>query len=117
MGATEIKDIIFELGMPFSYDGKGNYVLSTETIAALIKNTEEITKLVIEDENKELVPEVKEVPKAKAESKPVKTTPTKKCIDKGKVMALHKAGWSNVKIADEMHCKPCTVSNILREFK
>lgn len=37
----------------------------------------------------------------------------KKQIDAGKIRALHKAGWSAKKIADEMRCSVATVYNHL----
>lgn len=39
----------------------------------------------------------------------------RKKIDRGKVMALHRAGWSNKKIADEMACSEASISIILKE--
>lgn len=39
----------------------------------------------------------------------------RKKIDRGKVMALHRAGWSNKKIADEMACSEALISIILKE--
>nr|DAL10475.1 MAG TPA_asm: InsA C-terminal domain [Caudoviricetes sp.] len=38
-------------------------------------------------------------------------------MDRGKVLALHRAGWSNKKIADEMACSEASVSMILKEEK
>lgn len=38
-------------------------------------------------------------------------------VDRGKVLALHKVGWSNAKIADEMGCHPSRISQILKEGK
>ena len=38
-----------------------------------------------------------------------------KVVDRGKVLALHKAGWSQAKIADEMGCHPSRISQILKE--
>jgi hypothetical protein len=43
--------------------------------------------------------------------------PAKKKIDKGKIMALHNAGWSGKKIADEMGVSQGTVSTYLKEMK
>lgn len=40
---------------------------------------------------------------------------TGKAVDRGKVLALHKAGWSQAKIADEMSCHPSRISQILKE--
>ena len=39
----------------------------------------------------------------------------KKQIDMGKLMALHKAGWSNVKIADELGISDVTVGKYLKQ--
>lgn len=45
----------------------------------------------------------------------VGTGKTQKKIDRGKVMALHNAGWKNVKIAEEMSCSEWSVSMIIKE--
>lgn len=44
---------------------------------------------------------------------PVQGGPRKKRIDRGKVRALHEAGWSNVKIAEEIGCSESSISMIL----
>ncbi|MCD8366117.1 MAG: helix-turn-helix domain-containing protein [Clostridiales bacterium] len=36
-------------------------------------------------------------------------------VDVGKIMALHNAGWSNVKIADEMDLHPVTVGKYIKQ--
>lgn len=41
----------------------------------------------------------------------------KKTIDEGKVMALHKAKWSQAKIADEMGCSQGRISQIIKANK
>lgn len=46
---------------------------------------------------------------------PSKAEKKGKAVDRGKVLALHKAGWSNAKIADEMGCHPSRISQILKE--
>lgn len=51
-------------------------------------------------------PEAKPEPEKKAEAK--KAAPK---IDHGKIMALHKAGWTATKIADEVGCSVQTVIN------
>ena len=38
-------------------------------------------------------------------------------IDVGKIMALHNAGWSNIKIADEMNLHPITVGKYVKAEK
>ena len=65
---------------------------------------------------------VLEIPVPETETKPEKSgktapPPTKKTIDRGKVKALHEAGWSNAKIADEMKCSTWSVSMILKELR
>lgn len=39
----------------------------------------------------------------------------RKTIDRGKVMALHRAGWTNRKIADEMRVHESTVSRVIKD--
>lgn len=58
----------------------------------------------------EPVEEEKQSPPAEPEKKS-----GRKKIDRGKVMAMHRAGWSNKKIADEMVCSEASVSTILKE--
>lgn len=41
----------------------------------------------------------------------------KKPVDRGKVLALYKAGWSYTKIADEMGCSPARIGQIIKEEK
>lgn len=50
------------------------------------------------------------------EPKEAAPPPKRKRIDRGKVRALHDAGWSNVKIADEMGCAESSISMILKEY-
>lgn len=45
------------------------------------------------------------------------TDEDKKRIDKGKIIALKKAGWSNKDIAAEMHLEAQTVANVVYQFK
>ena len=64
---------------------------------------------------------VLEIPVPETGTKPEKveknSPPTKKTIDRGKIKALHEAGWSNAKIADEMQCSAWSVSMILKELR
>ena len=76
---------------------------------------------LIEEEDPQ--PEAKPEPDHKPKTEPkVKTKPKaepKKSgpagIDHGKLIALHKAGWSIEKIADEMGCTTTTVRNHIRQ--
>ena len=48
---------------------------------------------------------------------PEKSKPKTAPLDKGKMLALRKAGWSLTEIAGECHCAVSTVSRILAELK
>ena len=48
---------------------------------------------------------------------PKSEKPKRRTVDKGKVLALHAAGWSAAKIADEMRCSTQTVYRIVSEAK
>lgn len=60
--------------------------------------------------------EAEEEKQSPPSAEPEKKSGRKK-IDRGKVLALHRAGWSNKKIADEMACSEASVSMILKEEK
>lgn len=51
----------------------------------------------------------------KTSAKCIDTNTSRKKVDRGKVMALHKAGWSLSKIADEMGCSAQRVHQIVKE--
>ena len=65
----------------------------------------------------EPVKEEKKEPEPKPEKKTVKKHPNQKgavrTIDRGKLFALAKAGWSTAKIADELGCSQWSVRAIL----
>lgn len=48
---------------------------------------------------------------------PEKIAKAKKSVDEGKVMALHRAKWSQAKIADEMGCSQGRISQIIKANK
>ena len=49
-------------------------------------------------------------------AEPEKTKPIQhKGLDKGKIIALYRAGWTVAKIADEMKCSKTAVYNITQE--
>lgn len=50
-------------------------------------------------------------PKPKTAPAKPKAAPKAPALDHGKIMALHKAGWGNAKIADEMGCSVQTIIN------
>lgn len=58
---------------------------------------------------------VEEEKQSPPSAEPEKKSGRKK-IDRGKVLALHRTGWSNKKIADEMACSEWSVSMILKEL-
>ena len=72
---------------------------------------------LIEEEDPQ--PEPKPEPKTKSETKTKPKAEPKKGgpagIDHGKLIALHKAGWSTAKIADELGCSSQTVLNHIKQ--
>ena len=52
---------------------------------------------------------------AEPASGPVGAGGKRKKVDRGKVMALHRAGWTNRKIADEMQIHEATVCRVIRD--
>lgn len=70
--------------------------------------------LIEEDPQPEVKPEPETKPKTKSTAK-AKAEPKKSGVDHGKLIALHKAGWSIEKIADEMDCTTTTVRNHIRQ--
>ena len=71
-------------------------------------------------EEEPVTKEVEEAPQKGEElsipKKPKKNPPKAKGIDKGKIKALHDAGWNASKIADEMGVSPQTINYHLRRI-
>ena len=84
-----------------------------ETSLELTENLAVTSQEPLQDEPK---PEPK---KTASKPAPKKTAPKKntKPIDKGKIGALHRAGWSAAKIADEMKLGLSTVYKIIKEIQ
>ncbi len=59
----------------------------------------------------------KEEPAKAVTPEPDKAANPRRRIDYGKIMALHNAGWSNAKIADEMGMTPGAVSTALSTYR
>ena len=65
-----------------------------------------------------LIEEEDPKPEPKPEPKPTQPkTKAQPSVDHGKIMALHKAGWTVAKIADELGCSGQTVRNHLNQEK
>ena len=75
-------------------------------------NQEEPEKEPEQEEPNEIEP--KKAESIKIEPKKIKRKP--KPVDKGKVGALYKAGWSVAKIADEMRCGQSTIYKTIKEL-
>lgn len=65
----------------------------------------------------------KKVPKRGRKTKRQKTAEKQKkarvdrrTLDTGKIRALHECGWTQEKIAEEMHCSTSTINKVLREI-
>lgn len=80
--------------------------------------TEAALKGMEETKGKSL-PIPKELPKIEIKQNESISEPKKQRnrIDIGKIMALKNAGWSNVKIADEMGMQPQSVASAIYQYK
>ena len=67
----------------------------------------------LEEESESLVDELFNINEDSNDSSDGNVTKRKK-IDRGKIIALHNAGWSGRKIADEMRCSIGTVYNVIK---
>jgi hypothetical protein len=73
----------------------------------------------LQEEPAQEEPEKPEPKKTASKPAPKNTAPKKntKPIDKGKIGALHRAGWSAAKIADEMKLGLSTTYKIIKEIQ
>ena len=69
----------------------------------------ELTAMAFSDEPKEDA--------APKQHEPEKPKTKRKGIDEGKMLALHKAGWTNTKIAGELGVSPAAIGQRLRRIK
>lgn len=86
--------------------------------AIWIEGMEEPEDLPEEPKQEETDPHIgipDNIPHSEDPAPPSKEKKKGRVVDRGKVLALHKAGWSNAKIADEMGCHPSRISQILKE--
>lgn len=74
--------------------------------------SEEVTVKQIESKPEAKPQQMREKMKEKA-----KGNQSARKVDKGKVIALHNAGWGAKKICEEMHCSDATVYTILKEYR
>lgn len=88
-----------------------NYVNLTKLLkdAIIIVSYEED---LMDKETEQLVDDLFDTTEGKSTSD--EDTSKRKKIDRGKIIALHKAGWSGRKIADEMGCSVGTVYNVIK---
>ena len=88
--------------------------LHIDELVIFLDDEEEQTEPDQEEPEQE---EPKKIDPKKAES--IKIEPKKikrKPLDKGKIGALYKAGWSVAKIADEMRCGQSTIYKTIKEL-
>lgn len=113
MSNEELFGILLSAQVPFKFDGKGNYTFGINGLSTLLGSVQKATIEICEEDKPANEPV--EAPKVVKSEEPKKAEPIedKKKIDKGKVRALHEAGWANNEIVREMGCAPCTISNIL----
>ena len=58
---------------------------------------------------------IKKAPAKAPEKKPEKKAVKKVAVDKGKILALAKAGWKKADIANDVKCSEATVYSVLKE--
>jgi len=94
------------------------FVLEEERLLDLAEKVQPIPEedRHVEETMPEVTAEEKEKPSA-PEPKPKKAAPKKRRVrlDYGKIGALHRAGWSAAKIADEKRCDLSSVYRAIRE--
>ena len=78
-----------------------------------LTDEEEKTDVVFDEPIK--VADTKPEPEPEPETSASKYAP--KNLDDGKIAALHRAGWSNEKIADELHTTGVTIGNRIKKMK
>ena len=110
--------------------GRISTVFASESLAPSDTSANPFDKMdYCEDCMNEITAFIKSTPKMKAKKKPAKEKPVqvkggdksprtgRKPIDRGKIRALHEAGWTMAKIADDVQCSIATVNNVLKEAK
>ena len=81
------------------------------------KQKEDLAEWVVDGsaEEKQEPKQETEEPKKEPADKKKRTRVDRTPVDKGKILALHNAGWEVKKIADEMDCSAATVYRIINE--
>ena len=85
-------------------------------MALLIKGLHIEEIYIGSDKEEEQIEPLQEEPEKDEPTEEAPKSVTRKTIDKGKVGALYKAGWSVAKIADEMRCAQGTIYKIIKEM-
>ena len=106
-------DCVIHVISKYGKQDYANYVNLTKLLkdAILIVSCEED---LIDKETEQLVDDLFDTTEGKTTSD--EDTSKRKKIDRGKIIALHKAGWSGKKIADEMRCSIGTVYNVIKKY-
>lgn len=89
--------------------------LLSRLLDGIIYLTDEEEKTEVMFDEPIAVSEPEEEPEPEPETPASKYAP--KNLDNGKIAALHRAGWSNEKIADELHTTGVTIGNRIKKMK
>lgn len=89
--------------------------LLSRLLDGIIYLTDEEEKTEVVFDEPIAVPEDDSDPESEPDPKPNKFA--RKNLDEGKIAALHRAGWSNEKIAEEMHTTGVTIGKRLKAIK
>lgn len=104
-------DCVIHVISKYGKQDYANYVNLTKLLkdAIIIVSCEED---LVDNETEQLVDDLFDITEGKSTFD--EDTSKRKNIDRGKIIALHKAGWSGRKIADEMGCSVGTVYNVIK---
>ena len=102
----ELHDLIFTLKLSSRVEVEGEWTQESDDTVVIEDLCEDCAEKVMNA--------IKDAGKEKKRS--AGGRPSKKIeIDLGKVSALHRAGWTDAKIAEEFHCSVSTLRNRVRE--
>ena len=114
--SNKIHHVVTEI-MRLGYESDRGKAQVLDMMDSIMYSLDDMRRVLNRDENTPLLsaklPEsVPELPKAEPAKRKRRNS-----INIGKIMALKNAGWSNVKIADEMGMNPQAVANAIYQHK
>lgn len=114
-----MKEILRAAAIDAVLEGKPVYRLTQLTEATTLAELGEVDNFIVLEEvdEQEAQNEATEALKAEAQPKKAESKQPARRIDHGKIIALHKAGWTTSAIAFEIGCSQQTVINHINAEK